>query len=170
MNTGQMMLTIAAFMLLGVVTLNLRTASFQNEEVLDGNEYTQKAVAIGRSLIEEMQEKPFDAAFNTKKIVKLQDLTSCGPGTGEKYPNFSDLDDFHGSVFRSPAPGVTPTTTTPKCLWDTWGYTVRVTVEYVSTTNPTVKVSGTSFAKRVTLSIFNSFSNETVIMSYLAAY
>ena len=170
MNTGQMALTIAAFMLLGLVTLNFRSANFQNEEVLDGNEYTQKGIAIGRSLIEEMSAKPFDSAFGSKKIVTLADLTSCGPGTGEKYPYFSDLDDFHGSVFRSPAPGTTPTVSTPTCLWDTWGYTVRVTVQYVLESNPNIATWGPTYAKRATLVITNEFSDETVTMSYIAAY
>lgn len=169
MNTGQMALTIAAFMLLGIVTLNFRNANFQNEDVLDGNEYTQKAVAIGRSIIEELQSKPFDMAFSTNKIVRLEDLTSCGPRWDEVYPGFNDVDDFHGSIFRSPAAGTTPTTATPKCLWDTWGYTVSISVQYVSTTDPNVTVSR-SYAKRITLRISNTFSQDTVTMSYIAAY
>lgn len=152
-----MALTIAAFILLGIVSLNFRSANFQNEDVLEGNEYTQKAVAIGRSIIEEMKRKPFDlAVVNSKTIVRVENLTSCGPGYGEVYPAFNDVDDFNGSVFRSPAAGVAPTTKIPKCLWDTWGFTVRVTVEYVSTTNPTVTTSR-SYAKRCTLRISNEF-------------
>lgn len=165
-----MALTIAAFMLLGIVTLNFRNASFQNEDVLNGNEYTQKAVAIGRSIFEEMQGKPFDlACTNNSKIIRVENLTSCGPAWGEVYPDFNDVDDFNGSVFRSPATGVTPTTATPKCMWDTWGYTVRVKVEYVSTTNPDATTSR-SFAKRATLLISNQFSQDTVTMSFIAAY
>ncbi len=170
MNTGQMLLTIAAFMLLGVVMLNFRSANFQNEEVLDGNEYTQKAVAIGRSMIEEMQEKVFDQLLVSKKIVRLEDLTYCGPAYTEKYPNFYDVDDFHGSVFRSPAAGVTATSTTPKCLWGTWGYTVSIRVEFVSPTNPTIVSATRTFAKRATLRISNEFSTDTVIMSFIAAH
>lgn len=170
MNTGQMALTIAAFMLLGIVMLNFRSANFQNETVLDGNEYTQRAVGIGRSLIEEMSRRPFDAAMNSKKIVRLSDLTSCGAGWGEVYPNFNDVDDFHRSEFRSPEPGVTPGSETPACLHDTWGYTVRIRVEYVSSSNPNVTSTSRTFTKRITLWISNEFSEDTVTMSYITAY
>lgn len=170
MNTGQMMLTIAAFMLLGVVMLNFRTANFQSEEVLDGNEYTQKAVVIGRSLIEEIKTKVYDQKLVSSKIVRLTDFSSCGPAYYEKYPNFPDVDDFHGSVFTSPPPGTTPTNTTPKCLWDTWGYTVAVRVQFVYPTNPDVETTARTFAKRVQLRISNEFTDDVVIMSYIAAF
>lgn len=170
MNTGQMMLTIAAFMLLGIVSLNFRSANFQSEDVLDGNEYTQKGVAIGRSLMEEIKSKVFDQKLVTAKIVRVTDFSSCGPATTEKYPNFPDVDDFHGSVFRSPAPGTTPTNTTPKCLWDTWGYTVSVRVQFVWPTSPNVETTTRTFAKRVQLRISNEFSQDTVVMSYIAAF
>ncbi|MCZ7555941.1 MAG: hypothetical protein M5R41_06010 [Bacteroidia bacterium] len=170
MNSGQMALTIGAFMLLGTVMLNFRALNFQNEDVLDGNEYTQKAVAIGRSLFEEMAQRPFDASIaGGKWIRQASDLTSCGPGVGV-YPNFDDFDDFHGSVFRSPQPGTTPTTATPRCLWETWGYRVAVSVRYVSESNPNLAVSGYTFSKRADLVITNDFSPDTVRMSYLATY
>lgn len=171
MNTGQMALTIAAFMLLGIVMLNFRSLNFENEEVLDTNEYTQKAIAIGRSLIEEIQEKPFDAVLNSKKIVKLEDLTACGSGSWESYPdNFNDLDDFHKKVFRSPNPGDSVTTATPKCLWGTWGYTVSCDVRYVLDSNPSVTSYSRTWSKLVTLTITNKFSEDPVTMSYLATH
>ncbi|MDT8323800.1 MAG: hypothetical protein RRA94_06805 [Bacteroidota bacterium] len=170
MNTGQMALTIGAFMLLGMVMLNFRGLNFQNEEVLDTNTYTQQAVAIGRSLIEEIQEKPFDAIFLSKKIVQLTDLTACGPGYWESYPDFNDLDDFHRQVFSSPPAGSTPTTATPKCLWGTWGFTVTCDVRYVSDTDPTISSWSRSWSKLVTLVISNEFSEDTVTMSYLATH
>ncbi|PLX23220.1 MAG: hypothetical protein C0600_15670 [Ignavibacteria bacterium] len=166
-----MALTIAAFMLLGIVMMNFRSLNFENEEVLDTNEYTQKAIAIGRSLIEEIQEKPFDAVLNTKKIVKLEDLTACGPGSWESYPdNFNDMDDFHRQVFTSPELGDSLTTATPQCLRGTWGYTVRCDVRYVQDSNPTVSSYSRTWSKLVTLVITNEFSDEPVTMSYLATH
>jgi len=166
-----MALAIVAFMLLGIVTMNFRVMNFQNEDILNSNEYSQKAVAIGRSLFEEMSQKPFDAAIAAgKRITKTSDLTACGPGSGEVYPNFNDFDDFHRSVFVSPATGTTPTSTTPKCLWDTWGYTVAVTVQYVSESNPEQPSNTYTFAKRATLRISNEFSADTVFMSYVTTY
>ncbi len=170
MNTGQMALTIGAFMLLGMVMLNFRGLNFQNEDVLDSNTYTQQAIAIGRSIIEEIQEKPFDAIFNTKKVVQVTDLTACGPGSWESYPDFNDLDDFHRQRFVSPPDSTTPTSATPKCLWGTWGFTVLCDVRYVNDTNPTYTSWSRSWSKLVTLVITNDFSDDTVTMSYLATH
>ncbi|MDX9760032.1 MAG: hypothetical protein RBU27_12805 [Bacteroidota bacterium] len=170
MNTGQMALTVAAFMLLGFVSLNFRSASFQNEEVLDTNEYTQKAVAIGRSLLEEIGQKVYDQKLaGGAKIVRLTDLSTCGPAWNEKYPEFPDVDDYHGSVFTSPPDGTTPITT-PKCLWGTWGYRVDVRVQFVWPNNPEVETGTRTYAKRVSLRISNTFSQDTVTMSYIAAF
>lgn len=160
-------------MLLGVVMLNFRVLNFQNDDLLDTNEYTQKAVAIGRSLFEEMSQKPFDAstAGTTAKWIRTpSEFTSCGPGYGEVYPNLNDLDDFHRSVFRSPATGSIPTAAIPRCLWGTWGYRVDVTVEYVSDTNPNNTSWVYTYTKRVSLRISNAFSQDTVRMNYIAAY
>ncbi|MCB2204183.1 hypothetical protein KQI65_05490 [bacterium] len=170
MNTGQMALTIGAFMLLGMVMLNFRGLNFQNEDVLNTNTYSQQSVAIGRTMIEEIQKYPFDAACNSKKIIRLEDLTSCGPGGGDIYPNMNDLDDFHGSVFRSPNPGETPTSAIPKCLWGTEGFTVRCDVRYVQEWNPAQTSYSRTWFKLVTLVISNAFSEDTVTMSYLATY
>jgi hypothetical protein len=166
-----MMLTIGAFMLLGVVLLNFRALNFQNEDILDTNEYTQRAVAIGQAMFEEIEQKPFDASVAAGKwIRKASDFTACGPGWGEVYPNFNDLDDYHRSVFLSPEPGTTPTTAIPRCLWDTWGYRVAVLVHYVSENNPETVSSVYTFYKRVALTITNQFSQDTVRMSYVVAY
>ncbi len=164
------MLTIAAFMLLGIVMLNFRAANFQNEDVLDSNEYTQKAVAIARSMIDEIKSKVYDQKLTATSIVRVTDLSSCGPAYTEKYPGFPDVDDFHGSVFRSPAPGTTPTVTTPKCLWDTWGYTVSVRVTFVQPTTPSIPTTTRTFSKLVTVTVSNEFSPDTVTMSYIAAF
>lgn len=173
MNTGQMALTIGAFMLLGMVMLNFRGLNFQNEDVLDNNDYTQKAVAIGRSIMDEISGKPFDAVYNSLNIVKLEDLTACGPGSWESYHGttpFNDIDDFHRQVFTSPATGETAGDETPECLHDTWGYTVQCFVTYVRDDNPTIAVTYRTWSKLVTLVISNQFSEDTVRMQYLATH
>ena len=171
MNTGQMALTIGAFMLLGVVIMNFRTLVFDSEEHLDTNSYTQEATTIGRRLIDEMLTYKFDAGINpSNPVVRLEQLTSCGPGSGETYPTWSDMDDFHGSVFKSPKPGVAVTSATPPCLVGTEGYSVSVSVAYVYPSAPNTKTTNLTWAKRIDLVITNRFSDDTVRMSYVRAY
>ena len=103
MSTGQMAMTIGAFMLLGIIMMNFRTNVFESEDILDTNTYVQTSVTIGRSLLEEIAQREFDATTATKLVVRVDELTSwLGPGSWEHYPNFNDIDDFHKSVFTSP--------------------------------------------------------------------
>jgi hypothetical protein len=151
--------------------MNFRALVFDSEEQLDTNSYTQQATTIGRQLIDEMLRYKFDANINpSNPVVRLEDLTSCGPGSGEVYPTWTDMDDFHGSVFTSPAPGAAVTSATPPCLVGTEGYTVRVGVTYVYPDNPTVATYNRTWAKRIDLVISNKFSDDTVRMSYVRAF
>ncbi len=171
MSTGQMAMTIGAFMLLGVIMMNFRTNVFESEDVVDTNTYVQTSVTIGRSLLEEIAQRDFDVKTKTKLVVRVDELTYWpGPGSWEHYPNFNDVDDFHRSVFTSPASGATVTSATPACLWNTEGYKVAVTVRYVDPENPAVYSSIPTWAKRVDLVITNIFSQDTVRMNYLATY
>lgn len=171
MSTGQMAMTIGAFMLLGILMMNFRTNVFESEDILDTNTYVQTSVSIGRSLLEEISQREFDLQTKTKLVVRVDELTSSlGPASTEKYPFFNDIDDFHKSVFTSPAAGATVTNTTPACLWNTEGYTVAVTVRYVDPENPDIYSATQTWAKRVDLVISNKFSKDTVRMNYLATY
>lgn len=175
MSTGQMMMAVGAIMLFGIVGTNMRQTLSDSDTVTQTNTMTQEAIIIGRAMMDEICSKPFDAAVATaymsgKKIVRLTDLTSCGPGYGEIYPNYSDMDDFHGSVFLSPQPGVSATSSTPRCLRNTEGYRVNCVVEYVNLAVPETKSNTVSWAKRVRLTISNRYSEDTLRISNVVAY
>jgi len=171
MGTGQMMLVIGAFTIFGIVKLNYQDLTMQSSELLDSNMYLQTSSSIARSMMEEIRQYDFDAALANKSVIKLSDLTSCGAGSGEKYPNFNDLDDFHRSSFSSPASGDTlPKPNLPPCLWGTEGYQVDVNVEYVDPANPDTKSSSRTFAKRVTVTVSNIYSEYNHTSSFVATY
>lgn len=173
MSSGQMALTIGAFMLLGIVAMNYRGLVSDSDDVLDTNNYTQMSLAIGRSLIDEISRRSFDLATTTKTVVHLSDLTAVsgmGPASGEYYPAFNDVDDFNNKVFTSPQPGVTPTSATPHCLWNTTGYRVAIRVYYVNLDTPTIKATSTTWAKRVDLTISNARSTDTTRMTYISTF
>jgi hypothetical protein len=173
MSSGQMALTIGAFMLLGIVAMNYRALVFDSDTVLDTNNYTQMSLAIGRSMIDEVARRSFDLATTTKTVVYLSDLTApsgMGPASGEYYPTFNDVDDFNNSVFTSPAKGATPTSSTPHCLWNTTGYKIALKVYYVDLNTPSVKATTTTWAKRVDLVISNARSADTTRMTYISTF
>jgi hypothetical protein len=170
-----MMLVICAFMLLGVVRNNFNNTVDQDYRTVDRNVQKQQAVTILRSIMDEIQTRKYDVVCTQKKVVKLTDLSTLGPAFGEYYPNFNDVDDFNGSVFRSPiGTGYTGTVnlaTTPRSLWNTEGYTVRCTVDYVDPENPTVVKTSKTWAKRVTVAVSSRyFPGDTLKQSYIATF
>jgi hypothetical protein len=173
MSSGQMALTIGAFMLLGLVAMNFRGLVSDSDDVLDTNNTTQMTLVIGRSMIDEISRRSFDLATTSKTVVSLSDLTApsgMGPASGEYYPAFNDVDDFNNSVFISPASGATPTASTPRCLWNTTGFRVSVKVYYVNLDTPSIKATTTTWAKRVDLTISNARSTDTTRLTYISTF
>jgi hypothetical protein len=172
MNLGQMAMVIGAMMLVGIVKNNFQRAVLQDQDVLGTNRESQNAIAIARGLFDEIQRKAFDLACTNQRVVKLNDLSTCGPASYESYPNFNDIDDFEGSVFESPRPGVTVANWNvyPRALRNTEGFKAAVRVQYVNPDNPEQVVSGPTWSKRVTITVTNSFSKDTLVQRYVAAY
>ena len=101
MNTGQMMITMAAMMLLSTVILNVNRNALNSTTNMAESKYQILAVSLGTALIEEAFSKSFDAETASNKIADdLSDLTShLGPSNKEKQKSsFNDIDDFDGYV------------------------------------------------------------------------
>lgn len=173
MSGVQMLLSVVAVMIFGIIGTNLQETILENEASLRTNSTSQEAASVGRALIDEIQTKFFDAANASNKVVRLADLTpanSLGKGSWEVYPSINDVDDYHNMMFTSPAPGVMATSSTPRALRSTEGYTVTCRVVYVNPDNPSTTSSTATFAKRVTLRISNTYSADTLTMSYISTY
>lgn len=99
MNTGQMMITMAAMMLLSTVILNVNRNALNTTTNMAESKYQILAVSLGTALIEEAFSKSFDAETANNKIADdLSDLTSnLGASNNEKdKASFNDFDDFDG--------------------------------------------------------------------------
>ena len=99
MNTGQMMITMAAMILLSTVILNVNRNALNTTTNMFETKFQILAVSLGTALIEEAFSKSFDAETANNKIAdELKDLTSnLGPSNSEKNKSmFNDFDDYHG--------------------------------------------------------------------------
>ncbi len=102
MNTGQMMITLGAMMLLGTIILKVNAGFLNTNNVLLDSKFGVLAVSIATSVIEEATGKAFDAKTDTNSVNNLTDLTtsaSLGHGPGEVYPYFNDFDDYNGLTY-----------------------------------------------------------------------
>ena len=108
MNTGQMMITMAAMILLSTVILNVNRNALNTTSGMAESKYQILAVSLGTALIEEAFGKAFDAETANNNIAEsLSDLTlHLGPGKGEitkkDFNDFDDFDDYVDSTSNDP--------------------------------------------------------------------
>ena len=143
MNTGQMMITIAALMLLSIVILRVNSGNLITAEVLIESKLDILAVSLLNSTIEEATSKSFDEYTTDKPAELLSNLATTAnlrAEAGEVYPNFDDMDDFNGLVLTDSISGADV-------------YTIICKVAYVDTTNPNNTSVGATWHKKVTVKV-----------------
>lgn len=97
MNTGQMIMTLGAMLLLAAIMLRVNTANLTNESIRDDAQYGVLATSIATSIIEEAQSKAFDEKTDTINVSATTQLSSVlGPESGETENTFDDFDDYNG--------------------------------------------------------------------------
>lgn len=104
MNTGQMLISIAAMILLGTVILNVNRNALTNTKNMDETKYEILAVSLGTALIEEAFSKAFDEqTANSKLAENLNELSptlgkDAGESTRADFDDFDDYNNFQGNT------------------------------------------------------------------------
>jgi len=96
MNTGQMMMTLGAMILLSVVILRVTSNFLHTDVLLMESKFGVLGVSLATSVMEEAKGKSFDDQSDSGSVLALTDLTTIGPEAGEEYPFFDDFDDYDG--------------------------------------------------------------------------
>lgn len=101
MNTGQMLISIAAMILLGTVILNVNRNNLTIQNEMNESKYRILAVSLGNSIIEQALKLDFDEGTIPDRAIK--DITvltlseNLGPEPGETLvTQFDDFDDYNG--------------------------------------------------------------------------
>ena len=155
MNTGQMLMTIGAMVLLSTLILRVNTNFAENSDTVYNSKYEILASSLGNSIIEEASGKAFDQVTTKNPISSLTGLTlpaSLGLDSGEVYPYFDDFDDYNNftkidstlpsAVFKinCKVQYVTPDDLDGASLVCTWTKKITVTVTSISMAD-TVRLS-----------------------------
>ncbi len=98
MNTGQMMITLGAMILLSIVILRVTKTFLQTDIILMESKFGVLGVSLATSMMEEATGSAYDEESDSGTVLSLLDLSTIGPDAGEVYPNFDDFDDFDGLV------------------------------------------------------------------------
>lgn len=157
MNMGQMMLTLGAMVLLGLVILRVNNGFLSTGVVLDQSKYEVLAVSLATSMIEEASGKAFDQNTDTSTVASVASLSNIGKESGEVYPHFNDFDDYNGLVKVD--------NTMPSA-----SFTILCSVCYVNPANPD-QTSGTkTWHKKMTVAVSSPLMADTVRMSSIYSY
>lgn len=161
MNTGQMLLTIGALMLLSIILLRINRVFLTTNTVLYETKYNVMALSLATSLIEEAQSKAFDKNTVTNPTLDLTTLsTTLGKDTGENYPNFDDVDDFNGYT-RSTAAD----TTLKSAVYD-----ISCSVNYINSSTPNQNSATRTWHKRISVSVRSDYMQDTIRISSIFSY
>lgn len=165
MNTGQMLLTTAAMVLLGTTVLSVNRSFNQQGVILEQTEIGVYAISVATSVIEEASGMAFDQATVDNSVTGPSSLTSpnrLGPDLGEtttppSTTNFNDFDDFNSLRLGVKVAGVD-------------SFTVKSSVYYIDPSAPDIPLNSRTFFKRIDVSVFGTASADTIRMSYIFSY
>ena len=108
MNTGQVILSIGAFMFLGTVLVNFNHLVVVNNEDLSDNHDLIIAASIATTYLDAAQAMNFDENAIEQPINDPKDLTEpndLGPDGEADIAGFDDFDDFNGYSVTQQAEG-----------------------------------------------------------------
>ena len=160
MNTGQMMLSIGAIVLLATIVLRVNNSFLSTNETMNESKFGVLAVSLAQSVIEEASNKAFDAQTDGNAIHDSTLLTSpsgLGPASTEHYPDFNDFDDFNG--FQKDV------TNLPSA-----NFHISCKVFYIEAANPDEAVNHKTWNKKIIVTVSNKSSKDTVRVSSIFSY
>ena len=109
MNTGQVMLSIAAFAFLGTVLINFNHLVLANNEDMTNSHDVIIASTIASTYLDASQALAFDDVSTSTPVYDPSQFTppnNLGPDDGETDPStFDDFDDFNGYTAYDTAEG-----------------------------------------------------------------
>lgn len=161
MGTGQMLITIAAMMLLSTILLRINSTFLSTSTTLYETKYDVLAVSLGTSIIENATSKAFDENTTSTPASSIPDLSNhLGPETGEVYPNFDDVDDFDNYTMTT-----ANDTTFLSAVFD-----VTCKVDYVNASDPQQVSSSRTWHKRINVMVTSPSMQDTIRLSSVVSY
>jgi hypothetical protein len=165
MGYRELFLVLASVVLLTLLMTQINSNTVEGREALQQLELEHTAAAIAQQFIEEAKSKNFDAWVG---IVDppFTPYDTLGPGVGEVYPNFNDVDDYDGfnrTIY------VNGTSFDPNST-DGIPFNVSILVQYVDADNPESVVSAETFLKLMTVTVSSNYIPSAIIVKHVFSY
>lgn len=164
MNTGQMLLTTGAMVLLGSTIFTVNKNTLNTEQYLQNTAVGVYAVSFATSNI----EKAIGLAFDENSKDSCIDIglftapANLGPDASHNEKigidtNYNDFDDYNHYSRQDTIRGVDLLTT-------------RDSVYYVGATTPDIRSTIATYFKRMDIKVYGTTGGDTVKMSYIFSY
>lgn len=167
MNTGQMMLSMGAMMLLSFLVLRFNSIQLTSAQASYNAKFGIVATSLATSMLEEAKDKVFDeVVLDTNKVISSASELSATLGAEgtEAYPNFDDFDDYNNLLHVDSLSLKNPQTGAPT------KFTITAKVEYVTETSPDVKSNIPTYHKKMTVTVTSSAMIDKVELSTIFSY
>jgi hypothetical protein len=176
MNTGQMMLTIGAMMLLSFLILRVNSSQVLSNGTIIDSKLGIVGLTVANTYLDFAKRQVYDRAIRDSTISApgLTDFTLpniLGPESGEVYPNFNDVDDFN---LWDPSQNryiiITDTTTLANAT-NTSMYTkfyITSSVFYVDQPNFDTKLNIRTWFKKISVKVWADGMVDTIKYSSIA--
>ncbi|MBK8944869.1 MAG: hypothetical protein IPM32_06290 [Ignavibacteriae bacterium] len=153
MNTGQMLISIAAMILLSIVIINVNRNSLTNTQNMDQTKYEILAVSLGNAVIHEAFSKAFDEETANNNIVNDEDELTLSLGHESGELNRKDFDDFDDYNYYSE-------NTKSDSTIISADFNINCRVFYVDPNVSLDYVNNRTYHKRIEVSVTSPFLNE----------
>lgn len=170
MNTGQMLLSLGAVLLLSILTLRVNTNQLTTQEAMYNTKFGILAVSLATSFIEEASEKAFDENSIGNFVTSLSTFTPSGsfrpePGMNpdstwefsDSLETFDDFDDFNGWIDTI--------TTMPSAVFN-----INCKVDYIDLSVPGLITPSKTWNKQLTVQITSPSMTDTIRMTKIFSY
>ena len=163
MNTGQMLLTLGALVLLSTLTLRVNTSQLTTQETMQNTKFGVLAISLATSIMEEASEKAFDESTVDDWVDNINLLTSknkFGADTGENPDSsntFDDFDDFDGySIVDSTMPSAV--------------FNISCIVDYVDPDDADFLTITSTWHKQLTIKVTSPSMADSIEMTKIFSY
>lgn len=156
-NGVQSFLSLGALMIFSLISLRFDSAVLQNVEVEVENKVYLTAFSLADDLLEEIKQRAFDQQTVVFKAISTTALTAAanlGKESGEVWPNFNDIDDYHNY-------------SKPVSLPHAENYTVTSQISYVQANNQDQISTTQTYFKRVEIFVDSPYLKHQLKLQYV---
>ena len=163
MNTGQMLLTLGALILLSTLTLRVNTSQLTTQDTMQNSKFGVLAVSVASSIMEEASEKAFDEKSvenfmdDTKSLTKRDKFGTDAGENPDSSNTFDDFDDFDGYSKID--------TSMPSAVFD-----VSCIVNYVDPDKEDFITTKSTWHKQLIISVTSPSMSDSIQMTKIFSY